>query len=82
MSEYVCHHCGATLQLLMPPNRHRVCPNCKRRLRVCENCEFYDVTGCILGGTERFSVLHGGWCTKFEFRVPAAPTIRSAEASA
>lgn len=72
MSKYVCHFCGTALELLMPPNRYRVCPHCKRRLRVCENCEFYDVTGCVLGGTERFSVSHGGLCKKFEFRVPAA----------
>jgi len=72
MSEYVCHHCGATLRLLMPPNRHRVCPNCNRRLRVCENCEFYNVTGCARGGVERFTVLQGGLRTKFQFRVQSA----------
>jgi hypothetical protein len=77
MSEYVCYHCGATLHLLMPPNRHRVCSNCGRRLRVCENCEFYDVSGCVRGGAERHTVLHGGLCTQFEFRVP---TLHPAEA--
>lgn len=70
MTEYVCHHCGTTLHLLMPPKRHRVCPKCGRRLRVCENCQFFDLSGCMRGGTERFTALHGTLCSQFQFRIP------------
>ena len=70
MNEYICQHCGATLHLLMPPNRHRVCPNCGRHLRVCENCQFFDLNSCMHSGTERFTALHGNLCNQFQFRLP------------
>jgi len=70
MTEYVCQHCGTTLHLLMPPNRHRVCPNCGRRLRACENCQFFDLSGCLRGNPERFTAVHGKLCSQFQFRVP------------
>lgn len=68
MSDYICHHCGATVKLSIPIDRYRACPNCGRHLRVCENCQFYDVSGCVIGGTERFTVSHGTLCNKFQFR--------------
>jgi len=51
MSDYVCYHCGATVKISMPVDRYRECPNCGRHLHVCENCQYYDVSGCVVGGT-------------------------------
>jgi DNA-directed RNA polymerase subunit RPC12/RpoP len=71
MAVYVCHHCGKTLNLIKPPDKDRCCPNCGRKLRVCDNCQFFDVSGCVLCGDQPFAATHGTLCQKFEYRVAA-----------
>lgn len=69
MTKYLCAHCGATLEFSSQPQPNRRCPHCGRKLHVCENCEFYDVSGCLRGGVERFTVAHGTSCDLFQFRL-------------
>lgn len=37
----ICYHCGAVIENLRP-GRSDECPGCRRPLRVCRNCRFYD----------------------------------------
>lgn len=68
MSDYVCYHCGATVRISMPLDRYRESPNGGRHLHVCENCQYDDVSGCVVGGIKRFTALHGITCNKLHFR--------------
>lgn len=72
MAAYTCHGCGKTVNLHQPPSKDRICPHCGRKLRVCENCRFSEVSGCMLGeGEPPFSATHGNRCTRFDFRPTA-----------
>ncbi len=69
MATYICYGCGKAVNLLKPPSDTRICPHCGRKLRVCENCRYFDVSGCMLGkGEPPFSATHGNRCTHFDFR--------------
>jgi hypothetical protein len=68
MFAYTCYHCGAPLNLARPPAKERHCPKCKRKLRVCNNCQFFDVSGCILEKEQFFTATHGMQCSSFKFR--------------
>ncbi len=37
-----CHHCQHTWELSPPIARSAECPGCRRDVRVCLNCNFYD----------------------------------------
>ena len=72
MTGYTCYHCGKTFQLLTSPDHDRKCPHCGRKMHVCENCRFFNITGCVLGGGQPFVAQHGALCQKFEFHPVSA----------
>ncbi len=72
MSTYTCYHCGKKLNLVKAPSKDRKCPKCGRKLHVCQNCQFFDVSGCVLLDGQLFTAAHGALCSKFQFRALAA----------
>ena len=42
MSDFVCHLCGATLDVHEPIPRDAECPSCRNDVRCCRNCRHYD----------------------------------------
>lgn len=71
MPPYVCYNCGRKLTLLRPPRRDRHCPQCGRKLHVCENCRFFDVSGCLITESQTFRATHGTLCSRFTYRTVA-----------
>ncbi len=72
MAGYICHHCGQRVDLYAPPKKERKCPNCGSKLRVCNNCRYFDAIGCVLRDCQPFTASHGATCTRFEFHLAAA----------
>lgn len=48
----ICYHCGAVIENLRP-GRSDECPGCRRPLRVCRNCRFYDPQAETVGDKEK-----------------------------
>ena len=42
MSAFVCHLCGAVLDVREPIARDAECPECRNDVRSCRNCRHYD----------------------------------------
>jgi hypothetical protein len=42
MSSFVCHVCGAALEVSEPIPRDAECPSCRTDVRCCRNCRHYD----------------------------------------
>lgn len=42
MSSFVCHLCGAPLDVNEPVARDAECPSCRGDVRCCRNCRHYD----------------------------------------
>jgi hypothetical protein len=42
MSSFVCHLCGAALDVSEPISRDAECPGCRTDVRCCRNCRHYD----------------------------------------
>ena len=42
MSTFVCHLCGAVLDVHEPIPRDAECPSCRNDVRCCRNCRHYD----------------------------------------
>lgn len=42
MPAFICHLCGATLDVSEPISRDAECPECRTDVRCCRNCRHYD----------------------------------------
>ncbi len=76
---YVCHHCGEPTTNIHPGKDDR-CQKCGYHLRACENCQYYDGHGCILGLPYVLtSAIHGNQCPRFKFRDTSEEEFRVEE---
>lgn len=68
MSIYTCQTCGATLVLTGPPAADARCPNCHRRLHICDNCALAGQDACLTHPVHwTAAATHGILCTHFHF---------------
>jgi nucleotide-binding universal stress UspA family protein len=67
-----CHACGRTAPYtnVLPDDR---CPRCGQHLHVCQNCVYYDGTGCMLQRPEVRDTPPGLQCPDFQFRETEKP---------
>ncbi len=72
MNAFTCYHCGKTIYLSQPPDKDRKCSHCGYKLHVCQNCQFFDSEGCVLGDGQPFTAAHGTLCDRFQFKMPVA----------
>ncbi len=72
MITLVCYHCGKPIHLAKPPSSDRRCPNCGRKVHVCDHCQYFDVSGCILEHEACFVVTRGTHCPAFQLCAAAS----------
>ncbi len=68
MPTLVCYQCGKQITLAKMPSAERKCPRCGRKLHVCRNCQFFQVSGCLMRDAQPFTATHGAHCEKFQVK--------------
>jgi hypothetical protein len=72
-----CHFCGAPIENVREVYRTTTCPSCRRDLRICLNCRFYNPGAhydCAETVDEQVADKErANFCTYFAFRSSADP---------